>query len=263
MFNLNRILYSMCYDMLEHKHEAYKNNGLAIFSPETLLWVWLAQGRSKTQVRLFFNDFLHNFFLPKNESLLGIVAEQDIAQICAEMYAFAKGVSYVQKEMIAYFLPMEVSLALGEKGELRAASAADMTVVPEWLQAFYTETLHAVLPAQKLTRQGGDGGDSSMRLFTLWEVALARQCEPVAMGVLSGAGETCRINLVYVAPAFRGRGYGRAIVTALAAKAREGAQLPVLYTACDNAVANGLYTSLGFKEAGRLAEIRFNMPASR
>ncbi|MCL2457209.1 MAG: GNAT family N-acetyltransferase, partial [Defluviitaleaceae bacterium] len=80
---------------------------------------------------------------------------------------------------------------------------------------------------------------------------------PVAMGMLAGAGETARLNLIYVPPEFRGKGYGKQIVAALAAKARENAQIPVLYTACENFAANKLYLSLGFKEAGRLTEVRF------
>ena len=249
--NLNRILYSMCYDMLEQKHEAFKSNGLAIFSPETLLWVWLAQGRSSADVRLFFNEFLHKFFLPKNEVLLGIVAEKDIASICAEMYAFVKGAKYVQNEMIAYFLPSEVDI-LGA-GELRAVSAVEMPIILEWLQAFYAETLNHTLPSQKLEKSTANENTSSMKLYTLWEK------EPVAMGVLTGTGETCRINLVYVNPAHRGKGYGRKIVAGLARKARENLQLPVLYTSCDNIAANRLYKSLGFDEAGRLSEVRFSI----
>ncbi|MCL1863731.1 MAG: GNAT family N-acetyltransferase [Defluviitaleaceae bacterium] len=242
--------------MLEHRHEAYKNGGLAIFSPEALLWVWLAQDRSKTDVRLFFNDFLHNFFLQKNETLVGIVAEEDIAQTCAQMYSFAKNTSYTEKEMLAYFLPKDVVIGAEEQRGLRTAVARDMPIVLEWLKAFYVETLHSSL-SQNLTRQDNKS-ESSMQLYT-WNI---ENFVPVAMGVLSGMGETCRINLVYVAPAFRGKGYGRAIVAALASKARENAQLPVLYTSCDNIIANGLYKSLGFQEAGRLTEIRFNTPTS-
>ena len=86
---------------------------------------------------------------------------------------------------------------------------------------------------------------------------LCENSRAVAMGLLSGAGETCRLNLIYTPPEFRGKGYGKKIVAALVSKARESSQIPVLYTAAENFAANNLYLSLGFKEAGRLTEVRF------
>jgi len=237
--NLNRILYSMCYDMLEQKHTAYKTeNGLAIACSETPLWIWLAQN---TDARLFFHEFLR-----QNENpLTGIVAEKEIALACAEIY----GKDFSQKGLVSYFLPPEATLpGVAIPGELRLSGAPEMPLIFEWIHAFYSETLHAEMPG------GGDSspGLSSARLF-IWH-----DSQPVAMGLLTGEGETCRINLIYVSPEFRGKGYGRAVVCALAKKARKSEQLPVLYTDSENAAANGLYTALGFREAGRLLEVTFN-----
>jgi GNAT superfamily N-acetyltransferase len=56
---------------------------------------------------------------------------------------------------------------------------------------------------------------------------------------------------VFVAPAARGRGYGRVVVTAVESAAREAA-IPTLWLFTDSAA--GLYASLGWRDAGLLEE---------
>jgi hypothetical protein len=237
MPNLNRILYSMCYDMLAQEHFAYKTSrGLAIVCPETPVWLC-------GDARLFFNKFLDEYKNP----LIGIVAEKKTAIECAEIYSQRTGIAFTYKELIAYSLPNEVSL-VKNFGELRTASAADMPLILEWINAFYAETLDVAFPETAISDENKTKSPAP-QIFILFD------SRPVAMGMLSGIGE--RINLVYVLPELRGKGYGKALVTTLAEKVRARGKLPVLYTACDNAAANKLYTSLGFREAGRLTEVGF------
>lgn len=142
---------------------------------------------------------------------------------------------------VTYFLPPEVSLAPAKtSGGLRVAGA-DTPVVFEWIKKFYAETLQADLPKEIKRREEGNF-DAAVRLFVWWDAM------PVAMGMLAGA----RINLIYVPPEFRGRGYGRAVVSALAARARESGQVPMLFASADNSAANSLYSSLGFCEGSPL-----------
>ena len=169
------------------------------------------------------------------------------------------------------FLPPEVTLPAPEaRGELRLATA-EMPVVLQWVKAFYRETLHTEFffdkntgktpgensAAERVSRSHASGifeenpGCESRSLpHTQIKTSLYiwYDSQPVAMGMLTDICESgeCRINLIYVEPAFRGRGYGRAIAAALAAKARERGLLPVLGVAPENMAANALYASLGF-----------------
>lgn len=70
-------------------------------------------------------------------------------------------------------------------------------------------------------------------------------------GVMSlGAGE-CHLLNICVAPAFRGQGCGRELVTALLAHARgERVTMALLEVRRSNAAAHALYTALGFNEVG-------------
>ena len=69
-----------------------------------------------------------------------------------------------------------------------------------------------------------------------------------AMWLVIDEGHVCNIA---VAPAYRGRGYGRRITEALIALAREeGMALMTLEVRRSNAVAQALYHSLGFRDVG-------------
>lgn len=70
-------------------------------------------------------------------------------------------------------------------------------------------------------------------------------------GVMSlGAGE-CHLLNICVAPAFRGQGCGRELVTALLAHARgERVTMALLEVRRSNAAAHALYSALGFNEIG-------------
>ena len=60
-------------------------------------------------------------------------------------------------------------------------------------------------------------------------------------------------HAVYVADGARGRGVGRALVTAiLAAAAAKGLRVVIAAVSADNPVSLGLHVSLGFREVGRL-----------
>ncbi|MCL1878396.1 MAG: GNAT family N-acetyltransferase [Defluviitaleaceae bacterium] len=139
----------------------------------------------------------------------------------------------------AYFLSPKISLPVLEtSGELRVAEAADMPLVREWIEDFYTEILHTE-PPELISRT--TESPEPVVLFVWQDV------RSVAMGMLAESEKSCRINLVYVAPEFRGRGYGRAIVAALARKARENKRVPILYAARKNLAAVALYKTLGFE----------------
>jgi predicted GNAT family acetyltransferase len=120
-----------------------------------------------------------------------------------------------------------------------------MPQVLGWVKAFYAETLNTTLPENISAPQSTT---SPTKVF-VWENAN----QPVAMGLLTTTGESCRLNLIYVPPNLRGNGFGKAIVCALAALARENALLPMLYASAKNTTARKLYASLGFQEAERLA----------
>ena len=218
-----------------------------------------------SDARLFFRSFLER----NTEPLIGIVSAKDVAMVCGELYAQENGLTLATRELIAYYLPRESVLPDEEtgapqgkallypapSGELRQASPSDWQTIIKWIYAFYAETLRAAPPTAEPKRPDEKKPPSpvgKVEMYVWWDT------RPVAMGMLTGTGDTCRLNLIFTPPRLRGKGYGRAIVAALSAHIRKNNQLPVLYTTADNIAANNLYTSMGFREAGRLTEVRFH-----
>lgn len=142
-------------------------------------------------------------------------------------------------------MPPEAVLPVAEvPGGLRLA-AADTPIVLEWVKDFYRETLHTEFISGEACVNPADSRQNLLK-----EVAalyIWHDTRPVAMGMLTEVCGEGRINLIYVKPGFRKRGYGRAVVAALAGKARASGLLPVLFATPENKAANRLYMSLGFR----------------
>lgn len=78
----------------------------------------------------------------------------------------------------------------------------------------------------------------------------------VAMTKLYSDGSTAQVEGVYTSPAWRGRGYGRALVARAIAIAQDGGHELVFVCADDEGWPKQLYAKLGFDPVGRI--IRFH-----
>jgi hypothetical protein len=246
-----RILYSMFYDMQLQAHWTYVSPdklAAAVTSPGKPMWLWFREGYPEADIRRFFYLVLERY--PSTPSRL--VSHEDAAGICAE----AIGLPYRRRELTAYYIK-DIDFDYPVEGCLRTASLGDSALVNNWVNDFYTEALKAAPPFDESKKiPVANKAPSASRLY-IWQAG--QDNSPCAMGMLCGInGGMCRLNMIYTPPHLRKRGYARAVVQALALKAREYGATPFLYTAADNTAANGLYQSLGFKEAGKLTEVTFN-----
>ena len=142
------------------------------------------------------------------------------------------------------------STAYNPRGKLVFPSESDTHTVAEWVKNFYQEALDAELGEKNAVKALIDG----KKIHCLE----AEGRNIVAMGMLIPLPHRlCRLNLIYVPPHQRGRGFGKDITSALAHKAQQLNQMPVLYVRTENKAAMNIYQSLGFIEAGRLMELKF------
>jgi ribosomal-protein-alanine N-acetyltransferase len=76
--------------------------------------------------------------------------------------------------------------------------------------------------------------------------------QPVGFAAARNLGDEVEILTIGVLPDYRGQGYGRDLLTAVAAEAgRRGAGSLVLEVAETNTAARGLYRAFGFAQVGR------------
>ncbi len=80
----------------------------------------------------------------------------------------------------------------------------------------------------------------------------------VAVGKLRSDGRTAQVEDVYTAPAARGRGFGRAVVSRAVELARDGEHDLIFISADDNDWPKQLYARIGFRPLGRMWQFHHN-----
>jgi hypothetical protein len=156
---------------------------------------------------------------------------------------------YRTQDLILYYIDKNCP-ECRTPGSLRPANASDTIIVNKWVADFYEETFMSAPPFDE--RIIIDEKTKSITSLYIW----VKHNNPCAMGMLCEAGAgTRRLNLIYTPADLRRRGYAKAVVCALVKIVRDEGAVPFLYAAAGNAAANGLYRSLGFKEAEGLTGI--------
>ena len=129
-------------------------------------------------------------------------------------------------------------------GRPQIATAAELRLLVEWLDAFAAEALPADAPNRASEALVAARLDDDSGGFTLWEdgepVSLAGWGNPTPNGV--------RIGPVYTPPEHRRRGYGSAVTAAVSAeRLASGRRFCFLYTDLANPTSNRIYSEIGYE----------------
>jgi GNAT superfamily N-acetyltransferase len=144
-------------------------------------------------------------------------------------------------------------------GAAREATGTDRSVLVDWMERFFVETLgdQRDEPAgEAFVDTAGAVGDR----FILWVV----DGVPVSMAMLRApAADVSRIGPVFTPRDRRGRGYGSAVTSAAVESAhRTGVQDVVLFADLANPTSNGVYQRIGFDAVCDSVRIEFAAPSS-
>jgi predicted GNAT family acetyltransferase len=131
----------------------------------------------------------------------------------------------------------------------RPIAPQDLDLLTTWRAAYALEALGAVA-SPDLYAHCRDQIERALQAQTIWVLEDAGQ--PVACGGVNNAlAEAVQIGGVWTPPAFRGRGYGRAVVAASLRHARAaGVARAILFTGEANLPAQKAYLALGFRRVG-------------
>jgi len=260
--------------MHKQEHITYITEfGVAIKSPQLPLWILkrpIDYNNTEHNIQIFFSGFLEKH----PEPLIGLVADEKTALICAKFY----NKPFSKREIVAYYLEENIKGKIVNSHIRPPTQTQDIKLVQKWIYEFYIETLNVTPPSfsveglsKALKKEKQEEKQEKKQkekqkpknLPNTQIYLLKNETETVAMGMLSDVVDNiCRINLIYTPPHLRGRGYGKQIVHGLVSIVQNNGHIPMLYTTLENIFANKLYQSLGFVKAGQLTEILFDAVSS-
>jgi len=206
------------------------------------LWLYARDDCSVENLRGSFSACLD-----KKNDISGLVSTGWAAEVCSDLCPPITA----SWEIAAFYLPFLPDLKHIAKGRLIFPSLEDATIIDGWIKEFYREALSSEFNA---TGKFAIALIKGKKLYGLEVEGLGLAAMGMVIPVNADMG---RLNLIYCPPSYRGRGFGKDIVAALAAKLQDWNQLPVLYARVENKIVMDMYKSLGFVEAGRLLELRF------
>ncbi|MNC51652.1 FR47-like protein [compost metagenome] len=146
----------------------------------------------------------------------------------------------------------EVRKPSGVQGNLVQAETGHIPVIAEFTAGFARDAFGASQPVEHYLPHV----DAAVRTgnLHLWMVGDA----PVAMAkTVHRSARLCRINDVYTSGEFRKQGYASSLVAELCEQVLAEGLTPVLFADGKNPDSNKVYQSIGFVQAGKIAEIKF------
>ncbi|MGN7761699.1 GNAT family N-acetyltransferase [Paenibacillus sp. 22594] len=219
-------------------------------SPGHNPWLWVSGELRREQQERLVQQLAERVQL--NE-FPGISAQPEIAKTFAEAFCDRKGKLYHTNMMLeAYHCP-EVRKPAEVHGYLEKAKAEQVPVIAEFLTGFMKDAFGEMLrPEDFLTIAAEDAASGDLYLWMADHT-------PVSMAKITHrSARHARINDVYTPASHRKQGYASALVAALCEHLLSAELTPVLYADGKNPDSNKVYQSIGFMNAGQIADLKFD-----
>ncbi|MBN1437790.1 MAG: GNAT family N-acetyltransferase [Anaerolineales bacterium] len=178
----------------------------------------------------------------------GVIGPGPLAGAVSEKLAAAGGCRFQTEHRLRLYSLSGVETAVGARGRLRQASAAELETARVWWHAARVEMFGKADLEESRRSAGYRLGDGELYL---WE-----DREPVCMAVSTRPTKSgiC-IGMVYTPPDFRNRGYATACVGELCRRMlSEGRAFCTLFADLANPISNRIYMNIGFRPVGDFEE---------
>ncbi|WP_413303394.1 GNAT family N-acetyltransferase [Bacillus sp. 1P10SD] len=212
-------------------------------------WLWVSKERPLEEQKEMLQSLVN--YLNINQ-LPGVSGDPQTAEMFAEVFSKKRGIGYEpEMTMESYHCP-NVIKPVNVPGEIRKAAIEDIDTVANYLAGFVEDAFGSSVEA------GTQRSKAKMMIeagnLYLWLVGE----KPVSMANISHRSPRhARINAVYTPVMHRKNGYASALVAELCVIIHSEGLVPMLYADISNPDSNKVYQNIGFKESGKIAEIKF------
>ncbi|WP_052414671.1 GNAT family N-acetyltransferase [Paenibacillus sp. FSL R5-0345] len=212
---------------------------------------WILQDMGLEQIRDLIQKLVEYV---KDHDFPGVSGEPETAQLFAEAFCEFHEKFFHTYMMLEAYHCLVVKKPANVEGYLRLATEEYSTTIAEFMAGFSEDAFGK--PVQpKLMFPMAKEAASSGRLY-LWGV----DDIPVSMAnIAHQTSRHARIIDVYTLRAHRKKGYASAIVAEICSQLLHEEVTPVLYADAKNPDSNKVYQSIGFVEAGKIADIKFDL----
>ncbi|WP_438491176.1 GNAT family N-acetyltransferase [Paenibacillus sp. IHBB 3054] len=253
-FKQEEVLHNLIHRIAEYE-DAIKLKSIddqLIFTQSTghNAWLWVSKELEVQQRDDLVRQLAERV---KDSGIPGISAEPETAKAFAEAFCAAKGKLHHTNMMLkAYHCP-EVRKPGHVSGSLLQAGEAHIPVIAEFTARF-VEDAFGTSEQQENFLSYADEAVRAGNLY-LWVV----DGVPVSMAAIAHrSARHVRINDVYTPRTHRKQGYASAAVAELCQILLAEGLTPVLYADDKNPDSNKVYQTVGFVEAGQIADIKFD-----
>lgn len=220
-------------------------------SPGYNPWLWISQEMGLEQRRDLIQKLVEYV---RDHDFPGVSAEPETAQLFAESFCEFQEKLFHTYMMLEAYHCLVVKKPANVEGYLRLATEEYSTTIAEFMAGFSEDAFGKPVQPEMMLPTAEEAVNSG-RLY-LWIV----DDTPVSMANI--AHQTlrhARINDVYTPRAHRKKGYASAIVAEICSHLLYDEVTPMLYADAQNPDSNKVYQSIGFVEAGRIADIKFDL----
>lgn len=215
-------------------------------------WLWVSGEVGPAQRIRLIEQLIESLQELPDSDFPGITAEPQTARIFAGAYCAVRGKLYHTNMLLESYQCTEVRKPSGVQGTLVQSATGHIPVIAEFTAGFARDAFGASQPVEHYLPHV----DAAVRTgnLHLWMVGDA----PVAMAkTVHRSARLCRINDVYTSGEFRKQGYASSLVAELCEQVLAEGLTPVLFADGKNPDSNKVYQSIGFVQAGKIAEIKF------
>lgn len=250
----DKVTYNSIFKILDDKEAlvylSEDNDFIAAQNQGRPMWVWINKISKKGKIENYIADFV-NIIDPSN--VPNIIGDYELINDIARKLNEANKCSYEsQMSMIAYYCD-KVNHSLNGSTKLERPNEKHVDLIARFITGMIRDVYGKTVSVQDQLESAKQSINSG-KLYIL-----VKDSEVVSMANIAHRSQNFgMINLVYTPNEYRKNGYASDLVATLSQLILDEDRIPMLYTDDSNDTSNKIYMNIGYKETGRIKNIKLS-----